>query len=555
MKRTNMTPAATQAATATDVRGQRWARGRAALGLRWWQFAAAFACTVLLLPGCASLPHGVIREPSRAVAASGDTELGKLAIRSVPDPTLSGFRLLPVGSYALNTRIELARRAQQTLDLQYYHIQDDATGLYVMRMLRDAGQRGVRVRLLLDDLYTSGEDLLLLGLAATPNVEVRLFNPFASGRDSLVERLACSLLDFRRVNRRMHNKLLIADSAMAVAGGRNLANEYFMRGAMENFVDLDTFVVGGVVPTLSAEFDQYWNSRHAYPVQSIIGDAHSREELRALFEQATGPLNAPPPDAPPPKDLLGYGPLTADLDAGKLTLIWSTAQAYADSPDRVDAPDVNGSPPLQQNGIVRRKVDEQILGAQHEVVVASPYLIPGDSSIQAIESSNDRGVHFTFITNSLAATDEPLAHTGYGRYRPGMLRLGVELFELSPSRVSRNIGLGHFGHSIGRLHAKAVVVDRSVVFIGSMNFDPRSKALNTEMGLIIQSPELAEQVLHLMDIIKHQGAYRPHLAHGGPGIEWTADAEDAPLTNEPHTSFWSRMLIDLVAPLVPESLL
>ena len=151
--------------------------------------------------------------------------------------------------------------------------------------------------------------------------------------------------------------------------------------------------------------------------------------------------------------------------------------------------------------------------------------------------------------------DEPLAHTGYGRYRPGMLRLGVELFELSPSRVSRNIGLGHFGHSIGRLHAKAVVVDRSVVFIGSMNFDPRSKALNTEMGLIIQSPELAEQVLHLMDIIKHQGAYRPHLAHGGPGIEWTADAEDAPLTNEPHTSFWSRMLIDLVAPLVPESLL
>jgi len=306
---------------------------------------------------------------------------------------------------------------------------------------------------------------------------------------------------------------------------------------------------------MSAKFDEYWNSPHAYPVHSIVPDPHSRAELQALFEESTGPANAPPPEAPPPRDLLGHAPIAADLDAGRLALIWAAAQAFADAPGRVDGMAAGGGAAPQARDSVRGMVDEQLRGAQHEVVIASPYLVPGADCIEAIGSSNDRGVHFTFITNSLAATDEPLVHTGYGRYRPGMLNLGVELYELSPLRVARGIGLGHFGHSIGRLHAKAAVFDRSTVFIGSMNFDPRSTSLNTEMGLLIRSPELAEQVLQLMDVIKHQGAYRPHLAGTGRRIEWTDGTHDAPMIVEPHTGFWSRMLIDLIAPLVPESLL
>ncbi len=513
---------------------------------------------LVLATGCASLPDGLQGPPSKAVPGSKDTTLGRLALSAQPDPDLSGFRLMPTGDFALSTRLELARRAERTLDLQYYHIENDATGRYLLRTLRDAAQRGVRVRLLLDDLYTAGEDELLLGLAATPNVELRLFNPFPAARGRLSTRFAASLLHFDRVQRRMHNKLFIADGAMAVAGGRNIGSRYYRQTAGENFLDMDTFVAGALVPRLASLFDLYWNSEHVVPIARLVTSPLTGEQLRARFEELTGPATTEPPRPPAPNDLLGYAPLAEELDAGRLGLIWALAQAYADSPDRAvgKTASYGGVPLLDVDG-VRYNVIEQVRRARREVALISPYLIPGAEGLEVFGRARERGVAISLVTNSLAATDEPLVHTAYRRYRADMLRLGVELYELSSQRTRRSVRLGLFGTETGRLHAKSAVFDRQVVFIGSMNFDPRSDKSNTEIGVFIQSPEIAQQVIKLIDVLKQQGTYRLQLGDNGR-LEWVGDGPDGTpvrLTQEPDSGFWERFYLELLAPLTPESVL
>ena len=229
--------------------------------------------TAVLAAGCASLPPEAPRARAVALPPDASSALVQAARAAQPDPALSGFHLMSGGQMALHARLELVRRASHSLDVQCYHIHDDETGRTFLRVLRDAAGRGVRVRLLLDDLYTSGQDELLAGLAAHANVELRLFNPFPAGRSSLGRRFAASLFDFGRVHRRMHNKLLVADGAMAIAGGRNIGNEYFMQRDGVNFIDLDALVVGAVLPSLSALFDSYWNSRHALPLEAIAPSA------------------------------------------------------------------------------------------------------------------------------------------------------------------------------------------------------------------------------------------------------------------------------------------
>ncbi|HEV2606971.1 MAG TPA: phospholipase D-like domain-containing protein, partial [Xanthomonadaceae bacterium] len=239
---------------------------------------------VILLSACGSLPMQVDRPFSPALKPSSESPLVRIAQDSSPAPALTGFRLMPLGVYSLDARIQLARRARYSLDVQYYLIQNDRTGRLLMRNLRDAALRGVRVRLLVDDLYTVGGDPMFRGLAAFPNVEVRLFNPFCCARQSIASKYAASIIEFGRLNHRMHNKLFIADGAMVVAGGRNIADEYFMRSASDNFVDMDAFIVGDVVRELTGIFDTYWNSPQVYPVESILGTIIDREELRKSFD-------------------------------------------------------------------------------------------------------------------------------------------------------------------------------------------------------------------------------------------------------------------------------
>ncbi len=550
-----------------------------------WALVAGLCLLALLAGGCTSLPEKVDRPASRAPSAALETPLGKIAKASTSDPELSGFRLMPTGQFALQARIELARRAERTLDVQYYQIHNDQTGRYLLRTLRDASLRGVRVRLILDDLYTAGEDDMLLALNAYPNLEIRLFNPFPTGRKSLLTRFSANIHDFNRVHRRMHNKLFIADGVMAVAGGRNIADEYFMASKGANFVDLDLFVIGGILPRLSYLFDEYWNSPRVYPLRAIVNTEKSDEELQAEFEQLTSAEASPPvmesvavngeagvtkvvevqpghegtpePEAPPPNDVLGYSPIVTELNAGRLGLTWAPAQAYADNPDKViGRVSTYAGVPIDDVDSVRYNVIEMVRRARKDVVITSPYLVPGLEGMDTFAASTKRGVKFTLVTNSLAATDEPVVHTGYRRYRPQMLGLGMELYELSPQKVSRSLRLGRFSTSIGRLHAKSAVVDGKNVFIGSMNFDPRSDQHNTEMGLFIESPVIAAQVLKLVGVIRQQGAYRVTLAENGKDLVWTTTiGGEQRIVEEPETDIWSRLMLEVLSVLVPEGLL
>jgi len=551
-----------------------------------WRRAAWAGGLAVALAGCTSLPDQVERQATKAQRPAVDTPLGRIAKASTADPEQSGFRLMPTGQFALQARLELARRAQRTLDVQYYQIHDDRTGRYLLRTLRDASERGVRVRLIIDDLYTSGMDPLLLGFDAYPNVEVRLFNPFPAGRQNFLTRFVVNAKEFDRVHRRMHNKLFIADGVMAVAGGRNIADEYFMASVGANFVDLDTFIIGAVLPRLGELFDLYWNSDRVLPMRAIVKSELSDEQLRADFERMTTaeavPIQrvtrlseeagggevvevigstggTPEPEPPPPNDVLGYGPIVTELNAGKVGLIWADAQAYADAPDKViGRVSTYGVAPIDDVDSVRYNVIEMMRRARKEVVITSPYLIPGESGLETFRNSVQRhGVKYTLVTNSLAATDEPVVHTGYRRYRPEMLKLGMNLYELSPQKVSRSLRLGRFSTSIGRLHAKSAVVDKERVFIGSMNFDPRSDQHNTEMGLFIQSPQIAQQVLKLVEVIRQQGAYKVTLAENGKDLVWstTGPGGQEVVVEEPETDAWSRIMLEVLSVIAPEGLL
>ena len=505
---------------------------------------------VVFLSACGSLPMRAEQPFSAALKPSSESPLVRIAQDSSPGPELTGFRLMPLGVYSLDARIQLARRARYSLDLQYYLIQNDRTGRLLMRSLRDAALRGVRVRLLVDDLYTVGGDSMFRGLAAFPNVEVRLFNPFCCARQSIASKYAASIGEFGRLNHRMHNKLFIADGAMVVAGGRNIADEYFMRSASDNFVDMDAFIVGAVVRELTGIFDTYWNSPQVYPVETVLAPIVDREDLRKSFDSLVDDGEQMMSLVLPPIDILGYGPISDDLDAGRLGLVWGKAVAFADKPAKVTAT----TDEMARSMSVSMNVMDLVMASRSEVVISSPYFIPGPMSVRAFGDLRKRNVKVTILTNSLAANDEPLVHTGYARYRVELLKTGVDLYELSPTRIQRNKRLMLPGASLGRLHAKTAIIDRSTVFIGSMNLDPRSASKNTELGIIAESPQLAKEVIRVIHISKLQSAYRLRFAGDGQSLEWlTMDDEgDVVLSEEPDVTPFMRLQNMLLAPFVPE---
>ena len=507
----------------------------------------------VLLSACGSLPARTDLPLSRARQGPADSPLVRIAQDSSPAPTLSGFRLLSDGFYSLDARVQLARRARDSLDVQYYLIQDDPTGRLFMRNLRDAALRGVRVRLLVDDLYTAGRDPMFRGLAAFPNVEVRLFNPFCCARQSIIGKYMMSLADFGRLNHRMHNKLFIADGAIAVMGGRNIADEYFTRSASSNFVDMDVFVVGPVVRQLAGIFDEYWNSRQAYPVEEIVGESGDRGEAQRSFDHLVDGGEQLRSLDLPLFDAIGYRPISFDLDSGRLSLVWGVANAFADQPGKVMAT----SDETAKSMSAQMNVMDRVMESKSDVVISSPYFIPGLTGVQEFGDLRKRHVKVTILTNSLAANDVPLVHIGYARYRVELLQTGVDIYELSPMRNELDEPHTLPGASFGRLHAKTAVIDKSSVYIGSVNLDPRSENTNTELGLFVRCPELAKEVIHVIDISKFESSYRVRLAPDGQSLEWLArgDQGEVVLSEEPEVTPYMRMEIMLLAPFVPEQLL
>lgn len=505
------------------------------------------------LGACATLPPPVDRPISAALPPSPGSPLVRIAQQSTPEPWLTGFRLMPLGLYALDARIELIRRARSSLDVQYYLIQDDRTGRLFMRSLRDAALRGVRVRLLVDDLYTAGADPMFQGLAAFPNVEVRLFNPFCCARWSVASRFAVSLVEFRRLNHRMHNKLFIADGAIAVMGGRNIADEYFARGSASNFVDMDVLLVGDVVQQLARIFDTYWNSPQAHPVGTVLRESADPSEMRNAFNHLVEDGDQMSSVAVPPMDMLAQRPLGVELDAGRLSLASGKAVAFADQPGKVMATSVETA----QAMTVQMNVMDRVVVSRRQVVLSSPYFVPGPMGVEDFAELRKRGVKVVILTNSLAANDEPVVHTGYARYRAPLLRAGVELYELSPAGVHRKSWDVIPGMSHGRLHAKVAVIDESMIYLGSMNLDPRSEGTNTELGIVAQCPELARDVVRVIDMATAQSSYRLRFGPDGESLEWLvmSDPAEPPLSSEPESSAFDRLWNMLLAPFVPEKLL
>jgi putative cardiolipin synthase len=515
---------------------------------------AALLCALAAgLGACGSLPPAPERPVEYASQPDPSTRLAKIVADSTPPEEHSGFRLMPLGVYSLDARVQLAQRAERSLVVQYYQLENDATGRLLLRALREAAGRGVRVRVLVDDLYTAKSQQPLLALSQTPNVEVRLFNPFCCGRNGFLSRFIASPHEIARLNHRMHNKLFIADGVMAIVGGRNIADEYFVLSEAQNFIDMDALVVGKVVAELESVFDAFWNAEQVWPIEEIVRGESGRKPTAQDFDNWIGMAAPAPKIELPPSDILGYGPIAEEMDGGRMGLLWGEAHAIADPPSKPKA--MTADEALSTS--VTMKVWGLLLDAKTEVDITSPYLVPGEKGMAAFDDLARRKVKLTLLTNSLAANDEPLVHTGYARYRNRLLASGADLYELSPERTTASKRFGTFGTSLGRLHAKTAAIDRRRIFVGSMNLDPRSATQNTEMGVVVDSPQLAREMLRVINVSKLQNSYRLRLAKDTGTLEWlTTDGEkEMILTSEPESSFFKRLYNSLIAPIVPETLL
>jgi len=498
------------------------------------------ASTLLVaIAGCASLPANVDRPQSKALADTGTTQLGRaLAPLLTANPGKTGTYPLSNGRDAFAARAALARAADRSLDVQYYIWHPDTSGGLLAQELWRAAERGVRVRLLLDDNNTRGMDEAIAALDAHPNIEVRLFNPYANRGWRLGELAS----DFSRVNRRMHNKSFTADNQASIVGGRNVGDEYFGAAGPVEFADLDALVIGAVVPEISASFDAYWNSESAYPASSLIAKSGAPAAFESAHER---------PDAARYLEAVRATPLAGMLRAGKLPLEWAPARLVQDDPSKVL------NPPERTELHLLPRMIEALGEPKREVDLVSPYFVPAKEGTDALVALAARGVKVRVLTNSLAATDVAPVHAGYAKRREALLRGGIRLYELKPTaqpaakdikRDDRGIG----GSSDASLHAKTFAVDRSRIFIGSFNFDPRSARLNTEMGVVVESARLATQLSQAFDRDIPSVAYEVRLSADG-GLEWMEG--DVRHTSEPGASLLRRMWVNVLSILPIEWLL
>lgn len=597
----------------------------------WMALVATLA--VAVVTGCAGLPQDVVRPESTALAAPAGTPLGQLVEtrrQAAGGRHLSGFLLLGGPQAAYSSRLALVDAATKTLDLQYYAIHADASTERLLKSVVSAAGRGVRVRVLLDDFHSAGRDAQVMRLAFVPNIEMRMFNPLTGARGSTLGRMLGAATDFSRAQQRMHNKLFIADNAMGVTGGRNLGDAYFGTADSGNFVDLDVLAAGPIVQDLSRSFDHYWNNQRAYPVQSLV----TREELdtmRSQYEAADAaererqvalPTSQPAANAPalvqddpsgagaPRNRIWDYQP----MDLGSTAFVWAPAVVLVDQPAKIPAEGLaSTSPPatapatasnarqaariappagsnapvaggsaaalpstdLEDAGEGDTVVDGllHLMGqARRELLIVSPYFVPGPDMKQAFAQARARGVRVRVLTNSLASNDAPIAHAGYARHRPELLAMGVELYEMrselsglgsafgSPggsSGGSASSPTGSVGSSRAMLHSKVLVMDGRLVAIGSMNLDMRSQRQNTEIALLIRSTELSRRITTRLEPALGELAWRVELQQPGNELLWHAPQGSGLQDNrtEPDASGPLRLLLRLLGPLAPDHLL
>jgi putative cardiolipin synthase len=515
--------------------------------LRWTAFIA-----IVALAGCTSLPSTVSRSASHALPPSGDIPLIR-AFRSQQQehPGKSGFQLLSSGRTAFASRVALADLAVMTLDLQYYSVGDDLTTDLLLDRIAAAAARGVRVRVLLDDVDSSGRTFARRAGALHANIQVRLFNPFLASDVSTVLRVGEFLLDAGRLNRRMHNKVWVADNAVAIFGSRNLGDAYFDSDSRANFVDVDVLATGSIVAEMSRSFDAYWNSASAWPVEAfgVPEGAGARREVRTALDGRLARCRAERAC-----NWTTDAGLRSALSSGQLALSWGRAALDYDPPDgaKMDVP----------TGIAHAAHNGQSNGHQPgELLVVSPYFIPEEDGLAHLESMRRRGDRIVVLTNSLASTDSPAAHAGYASRRQRLIEQGVELYEIRPTPDGRHRAVHRWGRaSAGSLHAKFIVQNRRYVIIGSRNQDPRSRLHNTEAWLTVDSAELATELATLLEEgIEPHHAYKLELIEDGRHkiLTWLTDEGGLVVRHrvEPHAGPWLRLWRDILSILLPEHLL
>jgi putative cardiolipin synthase len=503
----------------------------------------------LIFNGCASLPTDVVRDESHALQDTATTMLGRqsqAALQTHPDQ--SGFRPLRSGVDALLARVVLAEAAQRSLDVQYYIWQDDLTGRIFANALLRAADRGVRVRVLLDDVGAKANDEILLSLDSHPNIEIRLFNPIASR----TFRGLGMLSDFSRVNRRMHNKAFVADNQVAILGGRNIGDEYFEASSKVAFGDLDVLTVGPVVGEVSSAFDQFWNAPSSYPIAALLGRSAGSESLIALRAELAAYIDA---NRDSPYVTHAGSRLAEEAASGRYNFYWGKAILLYDDPSKITrAPDTTEGHLLPQFSGIGTQIRQELL-------IVSPYFIPGDEGVAWLRGLVARGVRVTVLTNSLAATDVGAVHSGYQRYREALLEGGVVLYELKPGAAEltkpEKKAKG-YGASRASLHAKTFVFDRRAVFIGSLNLDPRSMRLNTEIGVVCESAPLAEEIGGALERKLDTIAWRLERvvdASGSAHIEWVeaSAAGERRYSEEPQVSAMRRFSVWFLGLLPIES--
>lgn len=511
--------------------------------LRCWTL---LICCALAVAGCASLPGRDFPRPAPVeIEHQPNVALTQpFAAAARMHEGASGFRLYSTGIDGLLLRLELIAQAKSSLELQYYIFHGDESGRLVTEALLRAAQRGVRVRILVDDAETVAGDEQLLALAGEPHVAIRVFNPWRyRGHIGFVRGIEFTF-NKARLDYRMHNKLFVADGVIALLGGRNIGDQYFQVDPQSQFADDDVLVTGPVVPMLTRTFEQFWDSELAVPVQAFAPsrqrDAARVAELatRRTLAQKAGAADARY------EEKLAVGEPLASLLTGAAPLNWATAELACDSPDKKRVADGE-----RAGSLMFGLVAKTIRMTQTELLIVTPYLVPSTEELTLLTGLGaPRRVRI--LTTSREATNDPLAEAGYAHYRVPLLQSGVELFELrTHPENSRGSGQSTKMTRYGTysLHAKFLVFDRSALFVGSMNYDARSRWLNTEIGLIVHSPELAAQSAQRFEAMTQPAsAYAVTLQRadppGSPQLVWSTVEHGQPISyhSEPSRSAWQR---------------
>lgn len=489
---------------------------------------ALLAGLLLAIAGCASAPLDYPKSVSTAFHETDDTALAQASVKwRAAAPERDGFYPLSQGLDAFGARLSLMDQAERSIDAQYFLMKPDKAGLVFAVKLLDAAERGVRVRFLLDDIFTTVDDRALMLLNDHPNIEVRIFNPLARKGVFAFNYLG----NFRLANRRMHNKSFTIDNQVSIVGGRNIAEEYFQLDTSGEFIDFDTLCTGPIVGDISASFDNYWNHELAVPMEAFRDDVRAPKppEYREKIEQA----------------MLDSGdsvyaaaistPLMQGFHDGSLAPFLADARMIIDDPQKLlEAVSAD-------HKIVATEIVKALGEAESEIIIFTPYFIPRDNGIELVTTLVDRGVHVVVVTNSLATNNHTSVHSAYSSYRKRLLQAGVELWEARGDAAKRIADDGSTELEHLTLHTKGIIIDRQHTFIGSLNLDPRSVDINTEMGVMIDSKDLGTLLAGNAKRLIPSLAYQLKLDDRNR-ISWhaTIDGQEVIETKEPQTSAWRR---------------